>query len=168
MIQNASLNVLNGGKSMDIKIEEDLVLLNIKAKDKVEVISKLANLLRKEGCVKDSYLNAVIKREGIFPTGLPTIPQSIAIPHTDAEHCLKTSVAVATLEEPVKFGLMGDDINTVDAKAVFLLAVDNKEKQVMFLSKLFHIFDDSNSLVKILNAKKPKEIVDELLRAIQS
>lgn len=144
---------------MDIKIEENLVVINFKANNRDEVIIELAKLLKKEGCVKESFLNAVIEREKHFPTGLPTLPLAIAIPHTDAEHCLHSAVAVATLQEPVKFVLMGDGTTTVDAKAVFLLSLNRNQDRAVFLSNFSELIGNAANLERVLNARNRSEII---------
>ncbi|TZE81500.1 PTS sugar transporter subunit IIA [Calorimonas adulescens] len=137
---------------MDVKIDEKFVLNNYEAKNKEEVIMKLANILLQEGVVKDSFLRSVLEREKRFPTGLPTEPVKIAIPHTDAEHCNSSAIAVATLTEPVRFGLMGDDKETVDVRIIFLLALNKKEEQAIFLSKFSQFICDSKVIEEILLA----------------
>lgn len=144
---------------MDIRIEENLVLMNFKANNRDEVITELAKLLWKEGCVKESFLNAVLEREKRYPTGLPTLPVAIAIPHTDAEHCLHSAVAIATLQEPVKFALMSDDTTTVDAKAVFLLSLDRSQERAVFLSNFSELIGNAGNLERVLNASTRSEVI---------
>ena len=54
---------------MSISIEEDLVLLDVSAKDKFDLLSQVADRLFEKGYVKSSYKDAVIAREKIFATG---------------------------------------------------------------------------------------------------
>lgn len=152
---------------MDIKIQENFVLMNYNAKNKEEVIGKLAGLLEYAGYVKKSFLNAVIEREKQFPTGLPTLPISVAIPHTDPEHCVQPAVAVAVLQNTVKFGLMGSDVKTVDVKIIFLLALNKKESQAVFLSKFSDLIGNADDLERILNAKNPSEIINLLEQVLK-
>ncbi|MBU5585366.1 PTS sugar transporter subunit IIA, partial [Enterococcus sp. S181_ASV_20] len=53
--------------------------------------------------VHPSYQQAVIERERIFPTGLPTKGINVAIPHTDSIHVKKEGFLVGVLEKPVTF-----------------------------------------------------------------
>ena len=62
---------------MSISIEEDLVLLDVTAKDKFDLLSQVADRLFEKGYVKSSYKDAVIAREKIFATGLPTVLLSL-------------------------------------------------------------------------------------------
>lgn len=60
----------------------------------------------------------------MFPTGLPTEPIGIAIPHTDAERVNRGASAVGVLPQPVVFTEMGcDDDSFVDVYAIVVLAI---------------------------------------------
>ncbi|WP_051006568.1 PTS sugar transporter subunit IIA [Liquorilactobacillus vini] len=56
--------------------------------DAIDSLSK--NFLKRDLVTKD-YADAVKKRENKFPTGLPTMPIGVAIPHTDAKYVKKNS-----------------------------------------------------------------------------
>lgn len=148
---------------MELIIKEEFILLNYEAQKKEEVIEKLGNILLKEGVVKDTFIKKVLEREKVFPTGLPTEPVKIAIPHTDAEHCNASAIAVATLSKPIKFGLMGDDSKTIDVQIVFLLAINRKEEQCTFLSNFSQFICSADTISKIINAKDTK-VVEKILR----
>lgn len=51
-----------------------------------ELFSNISSIMLKHGYVEKSYLNNVIEREKIYPTGLATPLLNIAIPHTDPIH----------------------------------------------------------------------------------
>ena len=56
----------------DIKglFNEELIVLNLEAKDDKDAIRQLANRLFKAGYVKESFIEAIIEREANYPTGL--------------------------------------------------------------------------------------------------
>ena len=83
--------------------DENLVALNIAANTDLEAIDALANVMLKEGMVKDSFPNAVKEREKVYATGLELLDMGIAIPHTDPEHVNYPAMALGILENPVKF-----------------------------------------------------------------
>ena len=84
---------------MDAKLtlNKDLIYFFNEKVDRDEAMMKLASLLKNGGFVKESFEKAVLDREKIFPTGLPTKPIGVAIPHTDAEHVNKGAMAVGIL-----------------------------------------------------------------------
>jgi len=119
----------------NIRFNEDLVIAGQSFASKELVIAELAARLARQGCVDPDFAEPVLRREANFPTGLPTSPVGIAIPHADPEHCKVPGLAVAVLPRPVKFGLMGTESDEVDVHVVFLLALP-REKHVNFLSRL--------------------------------
>ena len=57
---------------MNIILKKELILLDIDVKDKLDVLEIMADNLHRLGYVKDTYKKAVIEREKVFATGLPT------------------------------------------------------------------------------------------------
>jgi PTS system galactitol-specific IIA component len=139
-------------------ISADLIVSQLKAANFQEIIESLGNRLQAFGYVKGSYVPAVIKRERIFPTGLPLGNINVAIPHTDVEHVNKPAIAVATLAHPVVFGNMGDPGNTLEVSIVFLLAMKEPHAQVNLLQNLVETFQNPEILEFLLGATDPKEI----------
>ena len=128
----------------------DAILLGVEAKTNEEVIRLLASRLHQLGYVKDSYADAVVKREQSMPTGLPLErSDNVAVPHTDPEHVLKAAIAMATLKTPVDFANMEDPDETVGVGTVFLLAINDKDKQI-------------ETLQSIMGAIQSPEILDGL------
>ena len=123
-----------------------------------DVIRELSGTLYDSGAVTNQFKNAVLDREAIFPTGIPTkIPA--ALPHTDAEHCLKNALAVGILEKPVPFGLMGGEADeTVDVEIVFMLSLPNPKSQVAVIQKMLEILRDDKTMELLI--KNGSENVD--------
>ena len=139
---------------------EELVLMNFKANDAEHVLRSLAEILKEDGSVKDTYFQAMFDRERLYPTGLPTEGIKVAIPHAEVEHVNYSAFAIATLPEPVKFGEMGGaPEDTLDVQIVMMLANADPEEQVRTLRKMVDLFDEPESLEAIMAAKTPKEIV---------
>lgn len=140
-------------------LDKDLILIKIKAESPEEIIKKLAELMLAKKYVKESYLNEVLKREKEFPTGLPTQEFGVAIPHTDSSHVNRSAIAIATLEKPVIFKMMGSPEKDVSVRLVMLIAIDNPNKQLKLLKNLMEIFQDNGLLEKIYNAEGRDEIL---------
>ena len=81
----------------------DLIKINLDVNDNEEVINELGTMLLKKGYVKDTYINAVIERERILPTGLDLGELGVAIPHTDSQHVNQANIAVGLLKNPIEF-----------------------------------------------------------------
>ena len=90
----------------ELFFNESVILLDVEGDNKEEVLATIGNNLVERGLVKESFVPAIIKREGEFATGLPTAGVSVAIPHTDVEHVNKKTISVAVLKNPVDFVIM--------------------------------------------------------------
>jgi fructose-specific phosphotransferase system IIA component len=115
---------------MQITLNKNLIVYDLEAKTRKEVISKLADMLIKQGIVTDkpSYLAAVEAREAEGTTG---IGDGIAIPHGKAASVRASAVVVAKLKQPVEWAAL--DGNPV--KYVFLLSIpedgDNEHLEIL-------------------------------------
>ena len=135
---------------MNIILKKELILLDIDVKDKLDVLEIMADNLHRLGYVKDTYKKAVIEREKVFATGLPTLIGGVAIPHTDIQHVDIPAISIARLNKAVDFVIMGDDSNTVKVDLIFMLA---KYAQLELLQSLMGILQDENALNYIKNEK---------------
>lgn len=127
-----------------------------------ELIAALSSALWKQGFVKETYIEAVLKREAVHPTGLPVPGNAIAIPHTDPEHVLKSRIAVATLKKPIQFSMMGSPEVQLPVTVVFMLAIKDPKQQPEVLRNLMKLFQQEELLADIAAAKQ-KQHVYELL-----
>lgn len=144
-----------------VKFSEDLVELRIEATEKETVIKLLADKLLEKGFVKDSFYANVLKREEVFPTGLPTsIPMAIC--HTESEHVNSSAIAFGTVVEPVAFQEMGTPERDVMAEMVFVIALKDPKDQVPWLQKMMTVFRDEEILKTIRNASDKAEVVNYL------
>lgn len=148
-------------------ITADLIVTQLEAVNSQDIIKALGDKMQTLGYVKDSYVPAVIKREGIFPTGLPLGDINVAIPHTDVEHVKKPAIAVATLAHPVAFGNMGDPENKLEVSIVFLLAMKEPHVQVDLLQNLVETFQNPEVLQSLLATTETIEIEKILKHYLQ-
>ncbi|WP_295165035.1 PTS sugar transporter subunit IIA [Selenomonas sp. F0473] len=143
---------------MDVALDEALVLLDVEAEDRFDLLRQAAQRLQEQGHVKESYADAVIAREKIFATGLPTVLGGVAIPHTDVEHVNTPAVCIARLKKPVDFIVMGDDTETVSVDCVFMLAMKEAHAQPTLLQNLMGILQDADALRLIKTGASAQEI----------
>ncbi|PXW86726.1 PTS system IIA component (Gat family) [Streptohalobacillus salinus] len=145
----------------NLNFDESLILKDIEARTKEEVIGMMANNLIEKKLVKESYRNAVIQREQDFATGLPTAGVSVAIPHTDIEHVNQKAISIGILKEPVLFEIMGDS-ETTPVKLVFMLAMDEEHSQLELLQRLMQIFQDADFLMYLSNETDKTKIKEKV------
>ncbi|EST54978.1 PTS fructose transporter subunit IIA [Brevibacillus panacihumi W25] len=143
-------------------IRPEFVVLQSPANSAEEVIRELSELFIRHQIVKDSYPAAVLEREREYPTALPGKGFYVAIPHTDSSHVIESGIAVATLQTPVRFGLMSDPAEQVDVSLVFLLAVADPREHLVLLKHLMGILSDTELLHKVLGSSSADEILDAL------
>lgn len=148
-----------GGK---IAFEKELIVIGMDVKDKTEAIEKLAERLESLGYVNGEYKNAVLEREKVFPTGLPTKGVGVAIPHTDIKYVIKSAIAVGILKKPVFFNVMGNPEEEVEVKVIFMLALKEPQLQINILRDLVNIFQNETLLEKIAESKNELEILEML------
>jgi len=150
--------------SLSDLLDPRFIVCNLEAQSPEEAIRILARRLYENGLVKESFEEAVLKREREMPTGLPVGEINAAIPHADIEHVLKPALAVATLASPLPFRIMVDPDNTVDVKIIFLLALNEPHAQIKMLQTIAMALQDSSLLQELDRARSAEEIFHILAR----
>ncbi|WP_106461192.1 PTS sugar transporter subunit IIA [Anaerococcus sp. Marseille-P3915] len=150
-----------------IEVREDLIFIDLDCNSREELIKYMSDQMMNAGKVKETYCNAVLERELIYPTGLNTGDIKVAIPHTDPVHVNSAGISVATLKKSVEFKNMEDPNQNIDVDLVFMLAVANPEAQVPLLVKLMGVFSDKELLKKIKDSKTKQEIKQILEKLIK-
>ncbi|TXH37811.1 MAG: PTS sugar transporter subunit IIA [Rhodospirillaceae bacterium] len=146
-------------------ISPQLVFAGVEAGNADEVIALLGNKLAEQGLVADTYVEAVIARESDMPTGLPLGEINVAVPHTDPEHVIAPTVAVATLTRPVPFGNMEDPDEKLPVSIVFLLALKEKDKQIEMLQAIVGLIQNGSLLEEMTAAADKEDILALLAKA---
>lgn len=143
--------------------DEDLIITDVNGNSDFEVLRELGRGLFKKGYVKESFIEAIIEREKIFPTGIENSKVNVAIPHTDAEHVLKPGLAIGVLRKDIRFKRMDDSEQDVIVQLVFVLALKNPEEQLKFLKELMLLIQDQDLMKKFCNCNSSKEVVKALM-----
>ena len=126
----------------------------------VDAIKKVGGILQSAGYVNSAYIDAVIEREGNFPTGLQLLTSAIAIPHATPEgNVLKNGIAVAKLNKPVKFHSMENPDETVEAKFVFLLALKDSGQHLAILREMFTSFQNPDVIQALNDSTSAEQIL---------
>lgn len=147
-------------------VNKELIFLDYEASDKEDLITKMSTYAQEKGYVKETFLEAILKRESIFPTGLIGKNLTIAIPHTDAVHVEKPGIFFTRLKDTVKFKEMGLGLDDVDVKLVFMLLIKNPKEQVSMLSNLMGIFDQEDKVKVLINSEDINEVYATLVEIV--
>ena len=135
-------------------LDPGAVVLGSDASTNEGIIRILASRLEALGYVKTSYADAVVRREMTIPTGLPLErADNVAVPHTDPEHVLKPGVAMGTLKRPVTFANMEDPDEKLPVGLVFLLAINDKDKQIEALQSVMATIQNPDTLDGLRSAR---------------
>jgi PTS system galactitol-specific IIA component len=147
-------------------LKEELMIVPLVANNREDAFEKLALGLEQHGFVKDTYLQAVKKREKDFPTGLYIGEINVAIPHTDVEHVVRCAMAVGVLENPVRFASMENPQVEIEVSIIFMLALKNAHDQPVFLQKLVGLFQDKKLLRSLASETSVSSTYHLLLSAL--
>ena len=146
--------------SVDDLLGEKLVMMDVQGDNVEEVMKQVCDYAQELGFVKESYLQAVLEREAIYPTGLPTEVMKVALPHTtDRSHVLESGIFIAKLANPVAFKEMGDGERDVLVEMLFMLAVNGDKEQLTVLQDIVGMFTKNGALQALKEADNPRAVI---------
>ena len=152
---------------LDAFIRPDLIAVEMAADDKEQAIRQLTSMLEAQGYVKETFIDAILEREKVFPTGLPTEDIQVALPHTDVEHCLKPGMAIGTLKKPVEFIEMGTLDRIVNVSMIFVLTITIPHDQVVWLARLATLFQKPGFLMYLKQLGDAQLFSNQLIEALR-
>ncbi|MEG0254083.1 MAG: PTS sugar transporter subunit IIA [Vagococcus sp.] len=139
--------------------DEKVIILNGSAKTKEEAITDIAKLMLTKENVNDKFLENVLKRELVYPTGLLVNGVGIAIPHTDSEYVKKSQLGFMSLKTPVVFNEMGTLDKEVKVSLIFMLALKEAHEQLSMLQQLIEMFQNEEVISSLLKITDEKEFI---------
>lgn len=143
------------------ELKKELIFTELDARDTKDVFEQMGGEFIRQGYAKDTYIQGLVEREAEFPTGLDIDGFGVAIPHTPVIHVNRTGTAIAVLKNPVTFHEMGgDEEDTVEAKLVIMLCVDNPSAHIDKLQRIIGIIQDKEVLGKITEAVTPEKVIE--------
>ena len=151
---------------MELYLNEELVFRNVQAKTDSEVLAFLASEMYKKNYVKEEYIQAIQEREKEYPTGLPSTPPGIAIPHANYEMVNKTTLAIATLKDPVLFHNMENNNEQLPIQIVIMMAIGEPHGQVEMLQKIVGIIQDEPLRQEMIRAGNDTELLELIKKAV--
>lgn len=140
----------------------ELVQLDWEAADQTEVFERIADILFKNGFVKDTYLESLKAREANYPTALPIEPYPVAIPHTDIGHIIRPFIAPIRLKKPVEWREMANNDVIHQVRFIFMLGFLKSDEHVELLQVLVENFQNEELMEHLKNA----ETADEYFRLV--
>lgn len=140
-------------------ISEPLIFIEDSLASSDALFDKVSEKAFDLGKVREDFLPRVKERERTFPTGIQLENIGVAIPHTDAECVLDEFVAVVVNKEPVEFKSMEDLNQSVAAKIVFVLGLNQPHAQLEMLQSLMGLLQNDDILKEIQAATSAADVL---------
>jgi fructose-specific phosphotransferase system IIA component len=138
-------------------LEEDFIIMEIKSKNKKEIIEELVEILVKNGVVTDEkeFLYLINEREKLESTG---IGEGIAIPHVHSK-CVKELKVVLGKSS------RGVDFNSLDGKPVYLIFMiaspsDEIKSYFQTLARISRLLKSKVMKKALLEANSKTEVME--------
>lgn len=138
-------------------MSENLISLDLKAKNKDEVLKELSQIIGKSPKIvqKDTIYKALLERENLGSTG---IGKEVAIPHAKTDGAEGLTIAFGIHREGVDF----KSLDKEKVKIFFVFASPFKDSQIYLkvLARISRLIRDEAFRNKLLSCKSEKEIVE--------
>ena len=139
-------------------LDKNLILLDLDCKNKDEVLTTMAENLKKHQYVSDAeeFLKDIYAREELGQTG---IGNYIAIPHGQSDSVMKTTVSVAKLNDAIEW----ESLDNGGAKVIILFVVENTtefaNEHLKLLAEVARKLANEVTLEKLLDSKTKEDII---------
>ncbi|AOT72631.1 sigma 54-interacting transcriptional regulator [Geosporobacter ferrireducens] len=130
----------------------ELMYINVSARNKNEVLNRMANRMVEYGHVTERYVLSIHEREIMMPT---VFKNMVALPHGSPEEIIQPAISIMTLAAPI----IWDGEHAVDC--VFMLGLNQYYKKEF--RKLYTIFNNERVLSKIKKCKTADMLMEVLL-----
>lgn len=148
-------------------LRKDLIRVHGVFSSRDEALRTTAEEFVAAGVAKDSYPQAILDREKVYPTGLPAVAFGIAISHCDTEHVIESAIGVTVLDKPVEFEMMGGmPGGPLKVEIIFMLAIKDPNAQVPTLQKMMAVIQNKELLEDIKAAETADAVYEVLAPAL--
>ncbi|MFV0555939.1 MAG: PTS sugar transporter subunit IIA [Lactovum sp.] len=138
-------------------IDADLINLELKARNKNEVISELSQMLLEKEILKnkEDFIKDVFLREEEGMTGLG---KGVAIPHGKSESVKKTSIVIGRVAKPIDWESLDDEpVNIIILFAV--RNIDETTTHIKLLQKVAILLADEDFISQLQTVKTKEEML---------
>jgi PTS system galactitol-specific IIA component len=161
---------LEKDETFHVFFKKNLIFHDVDWGNTTNFFNTISDILERGGYVEKSFLEAVLKREQDYPTGLQTISVGAAIPHADPIHIKEPFIAVVRPTKAIQFAPMGGstDDEKIDAKIIFVLGVKRNGLQVKVLQKIMAMLSDKNVIDQLLHASTNDQLLEVINKSFLS
>lgn len=147
-----------------MNFDKKICLLKRDVTSQEDALKLIADEFYKAGVVNDNFLEGILEREILYPTGLLLADGSgVAIPHTDGDKVKKSQIGFLSLTKPVKFYEMGQTKHEIEVDKIFMLALKEAHEQLETLQNLMDLFMNEE-LMKRLDSCTSEEQYIEIIK----
>lgn len=141
-------------------LDPQVITIGLDAKNKHDVIVKLARILKKANYIGDVnlFVKDIYLREN---EGITGIGQGIAIPHGKSNDVKRIGVAIGIL----KHGIKWESLDDKKVKIVILFAVNKNADAARNQLKLLSVFAGKLGNEEVVAKLKKSKSVDDVIRA---
>lgn len=145
-------------------IQRDLVEMDCAARSQGEFFHHMADKLERLGYVHKTFRQAIMVREDMYPTALPTHPQAIAIPHTEPAHLVRPFIAPTRLRSPIGWREMGNSSVELHVQFIFVLGFIGDDEHIELLQTMVNSFMEDSFVRRLETA----DTEDRFYKAVRS
>jgi mannitol/fructose-specific phosphotransferase system IIA component (Ntr-type) len=147
-----------GGKMPEQQLFQENLIFRENFKNIDEAFGAMTQRFLQADLVKNSYEESIKKREKEFPTGIDLsvigadLP-SVAIPHTEREHCKVTKVIVVKLDQAISVGnMMNPSQELQNVRYLFMILNNTNSEQAGILGKIMEIVTNADNIMALEKA----------------
>ncbi|MDR0921087.1 MAG: PTS sugar transporter subunit IIA [Lactobacillales bacterium] len=162
--------ILFGGEIVthDNLFQKELIDLEVKVHSEEELFQLISKRLEEKNWVNSGYFQGLVDRERKYPTGLATQFLNIAIPHCDTQYIERPFIYVVRTTQDLTVRHMG--LNEEMKTDTFLfLGIKEPSKQVVFLSLLMDMFQDSEFVLNLRSLRDEQAVyhlfIDKIVKS---
>ena len=136
-------------------LTEDMIQLDVAAKDWEEAIRLSAKPLLSSNRITTGYIDAMIRN--VHTTGpYIVVTKGIAMPHAQtSDGALTTCMSLSVLKDPVCFGHSAND----PVRLIFCFAVAEQSRHMNIMSELVNFISNKENIRKLLSANSRQDIL---------
>ncbi len=138
-------------------LNEDNIILELKAKDKYELIDKLIDVVAKSDKVldKEKVHKCVLEREKILSTG---VGKGFAVPHGKTDAVTDIVMAFAITAEPIDY----EALDNQQVRLVLLMVGKDSlvSSHIKLLSRISRLMNNDDFRERLLEAKTKEEVLE--------
>ena len=150
---------------MEHLFTRELVILDLDVDNIDDLLKTVGKKLFDMKYVTETFVDAIIEREHLYPTGLTTSSFPIAVPHANTTHVSKKGVVFVKLNEGITVNEMVSLNPIENVRYFFVLLIDEPKHQVELLQYIMRFCMD-NEKMEILDQITDKDSLVEFLNGM--